>query len=563
MNFREQLIELLKKHTSLPKEEITLLLATPPDEKLGDYAFPCFKLGKNPQEEASKLKNKLPETNFLLKIEVAGPYLNFFLHPKILAETALQQIQKEKKHYGSSTEGKNKTIIIDFSSPNIAKPFGIGHLRSTVIGNSLYKTYRFLGYKTISINHLGDWGTQFGKLIIAYQKWGNKQELEQDPIKYLLSLYVKFHQESTAHHELEEQARTEFKNLEDGRRTSLALWETFKFLSLEEFKRIYRQLNVTFDSYNGEAFYNDKTESTIKKIQSKINTEISDGALIINLEQYKLPPVLLRKTNESTTYHTRDLAAALYRIEHYKPAKILYIVGSEQKMHFQQLFKTLELYGLPPSTFEHIDFGLFQFPEGKMSTRKGNIIFLEEVLDKATKLAEEIIQEKNPKLNNKQEIAKLIGVGAIIFADLSNDRIRNIEFNWNRMLSFEGETAPYIQYTHARACSILRKAKKEHNLTISPKINFALLNQTSEQTLIKQLYNFPETLHKVIQHNKPHILANYLIKLAQSFNEFYHYCPVLSDDKTLTKSRLLLVNSTRQVIENGLSLLGIIAPAEM
>ena len=232
-------------------------------------------------------------------------------------------------------------------------------------------------------------------------------------------------------------------------------------------------------------------------------------------------------------------------------------------MHFQQLFKTLELYGLPPSTFEHIDFGLFQFPEGKMSTRKGNIIFLEEVLDKATKLAEEIIQEKNPKLNNKQEIAKLIGVGAIIFADLSNDRIRNIEFNWNRMLSFEGETAPYIQYTHARACSILRKAKKEHNLTISPKINFALLNQTSEQTLIKQLYNFPETLHKVIQHNKPHILANYLIKLAQSFNEFYHYCPVLSDDKTLTKSRLLLVNSTRQVIENGLSLLGIIAPAEM
>ncbi|MBI2662029.1 arginine--tRNA ligase [Candidatus Woesearchaeota archaeon] len=563
MNFREQLIELLKKHTSLSKEEITLLLTVPPDEKLGDYAFPCFKLGKNPPEEAEKLKNKLPETSFLLKTEVSGPYLNFFLHPTILAETTLPQIQKEKKKYGSSTEGKNKTIVIDFSSPNIAKPFGIGHLRSTVIGNSLYKTYRFLGYKTIGINHLGDWGTQFGKLIIAYQKWGNKQELEQDPIKYLLSLYVKFHQESTAHPELEEQARTEFKNLEDGTPSSLALWETFKSLSLEEFKRIYRLLNVKFDSYNGEAFYNDKTESTIKKIQSKIKTEMSDGALIINLEQYKLPPVLLRKSNESTTYHTRDLAAALYRIEHYKPVKILYVVGSEQKMHFQQLFKTLELYGLPSSTFEHIDFGLFLFPEGKMSTRKGKIIFLEEVLDKAINVAEEIIKEKNPHLKNKQEIAKIIGIGAIIFADLSNDRIRNIEFDWKRMLSFDGETAPYIQYTHARSCSILRKAKKEYNLSISPKINFELLNHTSEQTLIKQLYNFPETLHKVIQHNKPHILANYLIKLAQTFNDFYHHCPVLTDDKTLAKSRLLLVNSTRQVLENGLNLLGITAPVKM
>lgn len=564
MDFQQKITGLLTKNANLSREEASLLLTIPPDPRLGDYAFPCFKLGKNPKEEAEMLKKKIRLPKFLQKIEAVGPYLNFFLHPTFLAKNTLSRIYQEKRHYGSQNIGKNKKAVIDFSSPNIAKPFGIGHLRSTVIGNSLYKIFNFLNYRPIGVNHLGDWGTQFGKLIVAFKKWGQPKQLKNEPIKYLLKLYVKFHKEAEKNPELEEQARDEFKKLECGEKGSLALWETFRELSLLEFNKIYHLLNVKFDTFHGEAFYRHLSDKTIKDVQKRVKTEISEGALIVNLEKYGLPPLMLRKSDGTTTYAARDLAAAFYRLKQYRPEKIVYVVGSEQNLHFQQFFRVLELFDKKNKPkFVHVNFGLFQFPEGKISTRKGNIIFLEEVLNKAINLAQKIIEEKNPGLKNKKEVAQAVGVGAIIFADLSTDRIRDVLFDWKKFLSFEGETAPYLQYTHARACSILRKAKQELGLDVSPKVDFEMLNQAEGLAVIKSLYQFSDTVIKAAQTYKPHHLTGYLITLAQAFNEFYHKCPVISDQKHIMKARLLLVDSVRQALENGLGLLGIKAPEEM
>jgi arginyl-tRNA synthetase len=462
----------------------------------------------------------------------------------------------DKNKFGEQNIGKSKKIVLEFSSPNIAKPFGVGHLRSTVIGNSLAKVFKILNYKVISVNHLGDWGTQFGKLIVAYKKWGKEKELEKDPIKYLLKLYVKFHKELEKNKELQEQARTEFKKLEENNEQSIKLWELFRELSLEEFHRIYGILDVEFDSYHGESFYNNKMKAAIRKLEKKVKTEISEKALVVSLKKHNMPPLILIKSNKSSTYHTRDLAAAFYRLETYKPYKVLYTVGSEHKLHFEQLFLVLNKYGIKDK-LEHIDFGLFKFPEGKMSTRKGNVIFLEEVLNKSIKLASKIIEKKNPKLKNKQEVAKQVGVGAIIFSDLSNDRIKNIDFDWDRMLSFEGETAPYLQYTHARASSILRKA----NQGVSTKELTYGLNE--EKEILKLLNKYKETIVKTAKTYKPHHIANYLITLAQAFNEFYHKCPVITEKTSIMKSRLLLVDCVRQTLKNGLGLLGIRAPEEM
>lgn len=562
MDFKEKIAELLVPETKMEKEEILVLLDVPPNPKMGDYAFPCFRLG-NPAEKARELQKKLTLPNFVAKVEVAGSYLNFFLKDEVVTEAVLREIYTFNRDYGRQNLGKGKVMAMDYSHPNIAKPFGIGHLRSTVIGNSLYLILSFLGYKPLSLNHLGDWGTQFGKLIVAYSKWGKEEELNKDPIKYLLSLYVRFHQEADLDESLNEEARKAFKRMEDGDEEYLALWRMFKDLSLTEFVRIYQILNVTFDSYQGEAFVNELVPETIEKIQQKIKTEISEGALIVNLEQFNLPPVLLLKSDLATTYHSRDLAAVFYRLKKYKADTLIYIVGAEQKLYFQQLFKVLELVGFDNNKMVHVDFGLFKFKEGKMSTRKGQVIFLEEVLNKAISLAKKIIEEKNPDLQGKDEVARQVGVGAVIFADLSNDRIRDINFDWDRMLSFEGETAPYIQYTHARACSILRKAKQELNQNVFFPVNFREFKSESELMLIKHLSKFPEVLVKVAKTYKPHHLAQYLILLAQLFNDFYHLCPVISEKRNLMKARVLLVDCSRQVLENGLNLLGIAAPIEM
>ncbi len=560
MDFKQEIAQLIAVKIKLDVKKAESLITIPPNPKMGDYAFPCFTLGKNPKEEAEKLKKKIEKIDFIKKIEVMGPYLNFYLDKSILAKVVLGEIYKKRKNYGKENIGRNKTIVLDYSAPNIAKPFGIGHLRSTVIGNCLKNVYEFLGYKTIGVNHLGDWGTQFGKLIVAYKKWGEESKLEENPIKYLLKLYVKFHKEAEDDDSLVDQGREEFSKLEQGDKTNLLLWEKFRELSLDDFNRIYQILGVKFDSNKGEAFYMPLVEKTIEQLKEKVKIEESEGAQVVKLGD-KMPPVLIIKSNGATTYHTRDIAAVFYRLQKYRPEKIVYVVGQEQKLHFRQLFALLEKAGFS-DRFIHVDFGLFRFPEGKMSTRKGQVIFLEEVLQKSVDLALKIIEEKNPDLENKKGVAQMIGVGAIIFADLSNDRTRNIDFDWDRMLSFEGETAPYVQYTHARACSILRKAVHE-GLKSFEHIKYDLLIDEKEISLVSHLYDFSDVLETVLRTYKPHHLAQYLIKLAQLFNEFYHSCQVISDGRDLSKARLLLVDCVRQVLENGLGLLGIKAPQEM
>jgi len=559
MDIKEEIVSLIGKEVSLKKQEIRSLIEVPPNSNFGDYAFPCFKLGGHPVDEAGKLTAKLKKTKLIDRIEQKGPYINFFIDKQKLAEIILSKIFQDKKRYGSSSLGKNRHVVIDFSSPNIAKPFGVGHLRSTVLGNSLYKIHNFLGYKSVGVNHLGDWGTQFGKLIVAYKKWGREKQLQKEPIKYLLKLYVKFHRESEKNEELNEQARQWFKKLEDGNREALALWKTFRRLSIEEFNRIYEILDVKFDYTQGESFYNKILPQTVEEVRKKEITKEDQDALVVDLEKYGLPNLVILKSDGATTYATRDIAAALYRLRKFSPAKLLYVVGSEQKLYWQQLFKTLELMGRDPEKFTHINFGFMRFREKRMSTRKGEVIFLEEVLNKAVSLAEKIINKKNPKLKNKKTVARQVGVGAVIFWDLKNDRINDVVFDWNKILDFEGETAPYAQYTHARACSILKKAEQG----LSSKINFETFNQPEEIKLIKLLGNFPDIVSQSADHCKPHLLARYLINLAQSFNEFYHKCPVISEMKHVMKARLLLVNSVRQALANGLNLLGIDAPEEM
>ncbi|MBS3143647.1 arginine--tRNA ligase [Candidatus Woesearchaeota archaeon] len=531
MKFKEKLKKEIKKQI---KQDV--FLRDTPSPEFGDYAL----FLKNPDK---KIKSILIE-----RTEVKGNYLNIFINKKKFIEETLKEINLD---YGKSNLGKNKTIVIDFSAPNIAKPFSVGHLRSTVIGNSLHKLYSELGYKVIGVNHLGDWGTQFGKLIVAYKRWGNEKKLEEDPIKYLLSLYVKFHAETEKDKLLEDEARNEFRKLEKGDKESVRLWKKFKDLSLEEFENIYSLMKIKFDSYNGEAFYKDMLDDVINKIKQKTKTESSDGALIVNLKQYDMPPLIIKKSNESTSYHTRDIAAALYRLKNYKPERIIYVVGSEQKLHFRQLFKTLELMGEDSKKFVHVDFGLFRFPEGKMSTRKGRVVFLEDVLDKAITTIEKIITKKNPNIGNRKEVAQMVGIGAIIFGDLSNNRVNNINFDWDRMLSFEGETGPYIQYTHARIYSILKKSK------LSAKIDYNKFNDEEFQ-LIKKMSEFPEVIKDSAIKYKPNLLCNYLIQLSQLFNTYYTKYEI-----KLSKERLYLASKIKQILSTGLNLLGIESPNAM
>ena len=536
MNFKEKLTKEISK--SLNQE---IILRDTPSMEFGDYSLHCF--NQNPNEIKNKIKSSLIE-----KIEIKGSYLNIFVKKSKFIENTLKEI---KKDYGGSNIGKNKTIVIDFSSPNIAKPFSVGHLRSTIIGNVLYNLYSKIGYKVVGVNHLGDWGTQFGKLIVAYKKWGDEEELEKDSIKYLLKLYVKFHEEAEKNESLDEEARAEFRNLEKNEKESVKLWKKFKDLSLKEFEKIYNLLDIKFDSYNGEAFYKDMLEDAINYVKQKIKTEYSDDALIIPLKEYNIPPLILKKSNESSSYHTRDIAAALYRLKTYKPERILYVVGSEQKLHFQQLFKSLSLIGEDKNKFIHIDFGHFRFKEGKMSTRKGNVIFLEDVLNESITLAKKIIEEKNHNLKDKEKISKSVGIGAIKFGDLSNDRTKDIIFDWNRIISFEGETGPYVQYTHARICSILKKSK------LSPKIDYSSFNEM-EFALAKKLSEFPEIIKESAIKYKPNLICNYLIKLSQLFNNYYSKYEIKS-----SKERLVLSSKIKQILAQGLDLLGIESPESM
>ncbi|KPL04475.1 MAG: arginyl-tRNA synthetase [candidate division Zixibacteria bacterium SM23_73_2] len=562
--FVEEIKEVLKKEVDLSTEEIEKIIEIPPEEKLGDYAFPCFLLAKSlkkpPDRIASDLSKKLKPKALIKEIYSIGPYVNFRVDSRKLAEFVLKEIFEKDKSYGRDETGKGKTIVIDFSSPNIAKPFGIGHLRTTVLGNSLYRIFEYLGYGCVSINHLGDWGTQFGKLIVAYKRWGDEKKLSSDPIITLFDLYVKFHQEAEKEPELEEEARSWFKKLEQGEKEAEGIWQRFKDYSLKEFEKVYRMLEISFDCYTGESFYNKYMDNTIEEIQKKGLAEISQDALVVDLEKYNLPVCLLRKKDEATLYATRDITAAIYRYNTYKFHKLLYVVGSAQKLHFQQVFKVLELMGYPwAKDLVHVDFGWIKFEKKIMSTRKGDVIFLEDVLNKSVELAKDIIKKKNPDLENKDKVAFDVGIGAVVFTDLSTKRQKDINFDWDEVLDFEGQTGPYVQYTHARLCSLLRKYQKP----VKRKVDFSLFSLEEEHSIIKKLEDFPKKIKMSAETYEPAVLCSYLLDLSGVFNRFYQKQRIITDDENATDARILLVKSVKTVIELGLSLLGIKAPERM
>ena len=562
MDYKEEIAKLLKKESKLNLDFLQLI-EIPPNQEMGDYALPCFTLSrelkKAPQQIAIDL-SKISKPKWLERAEAKGPYLNFFISKSDFIGQIITKIQKEKNNYGSSKEGKLQKVCIDFSSPNIAKPFSVGHLRSTAIGNSIYRILSASGYKCIGINHLGDWGIQFGKMVVAYNKWLDRKLMAKDPIKEFFRLYVKFHEEAEKDPSLEDEARAWFRKMELGDKQALKLWKLFSKISLMEVKRIYKLMGVKFDAYTGESFYNRMLDPTLKMLESKGLVCESEGATVVKLEADS-PPCILRTGGETSLYATRDIAAAIYRYKTYKFSKSIYVVDVRQSLHFQQFFKVLEMAGFEwAKNMVHVPFGLIKFEEGVMSTRKGNVIFLEELFAKAAELVEEKIKEKNPGLKNKKAVASQIAIGAVIFWDLSHDRIRDIEFSWNIVLDFEGETGPYIQYTYARAKSILKKAKK-----VPSKADFSLLSTPEEKRLAVLLGEFPAAVCDAASHYKPSIVARKVIEISQAFNEFYHKCQCLADciDPKLRDARLMLVSSSAMVIKNGLSLLGIEAPEQM
>jgi arginyl-tRNA synthetase len=562
--FLEEIVGILKEKLDLTSEEIEKLIEVPPEEKWGDYAFPCFILSKTqkkaPDKIASGLASKLKPKELIEQIYSIGPYVNFKVNKTKLAEFVLKDIFEKEESYGKDNLGEDKTIVIDFSSPNIAKPFGVGHLRSTVIGNSLYKIFQHLGYRCVGINHLGDWGTQFGKLIVAYRLWGDEKELSTDPIMALFDLYVKFHQEAEKNPSLEEEARIWFKKLEDGDKEAEELWKRFKDYSLNDFQRVYKMLDISFDSYAGESFYDKYINETIEKMKKMGLAEMSRDALIVDLEKHGLPACLLKKKDEATLYATRDITAAIYRYDTYRFHKLLYVVGSAQKLHFRQVFKVLELMGYKwAKDLVHIDFGWIKFKQQILSTRRGNIIFLEDVLNKSIELALEIIQDKNPELESKEKVAFDVGIGAVVFADLFTRRQKDIDFNWDEVLNFEGQTGPYVQYTNARLCSLIRKYEK----TIKSDVDFAVFSIEEEHSIIKRLEDYPRKIKLSAESYEPSILCSYLLDLCSVFNRFYHKERIITDDETTTDARVFLVKGVQTVVKSGLNLLGIKAPERM
>jgi len=560
----DQIVDILKQQVKLNRTQIRDALGTPPTAELGDYAFGCFALAKewrkSPTAIAQELTKRLRPESYIKKIENAGPYINFTVDREKFTPLVLREVFSRGDCYGNCDVGAGKTVVVDFSSPNIAKPFGVGHLRSTVIGNSICRLYRSLGYTCIGINHLGDWGTQFGKLIAAYKRWGKEGQLKAEPVRKLYDLYVKFHAEAQKEKSLEEEAREWFRRLEAGEREAIRLWRWFREISLKEFQRIYNILDIHFDSYTGESFYNSMLAETIEELKAAGFARESQGALIVDLERFGIPPCLLRKSDGSTLYATRDIAAAIYRFNTYRFDKMIYVVGADQKLHFQQVFKVLELLGYPwADALVHVPFGLVRFGNGKMSTRKGNVVFLEEVFQRAVELTEKIIEEKNPELRDRREVATQVGVGAIVFNDLSTKRMKDVDFSWDRMLNFNGQTGPYVQYTYARFSSVLRKYGRQ----VEDNVNFSLLNSTMETRVVKLLSRFPEVVNRAANEYEPSVVATYLLELCEASNQFYNHFRVLSEDLETTKARVLLVWCIKTVLGKGLKLLGMKAPERM
>ena len=557
MDYKKQTAERIKEFVDLDLETIEKLIEIPPKPEMGDYAFPCFQLAKvmrkAPNMIAEELKDKINGEGYE-KIVNLGPYLNFFVDKASFAKDIISKVLEEKDNYGASKIGEGKNVVVEYSSPNIAKPFHVGHLFTTVIGNALYKMLSFEGYNCERINHLGDWGTQFGKLISAYRRWVDEEALEKDPISELLRIYVKFHDEAEKNPELEDEGRMYFKKLEDGDKEATELWERFRNLSLKEFNKIYSQLGVDFDSWAGESFYNDKMDVVVEELTEKGLLTDSNGAKVVMLEDYNMPPCIVLKSDGASIYATRDLAAAMYRKKTYDFDKCIYVVGKDQSLHFKQVFKVLELAGEDwAKNCVHIPFGLVKFADKKLSTRKGDVVLLEDLLNEAVSKTLEVINEKNPELENKEEVAKKIGIGAMIFTYLKNSRERDIVFDWKEMLSFDGETGPYVQYSYARAKSILRKVGE---CKVEP--DFSKLTSKEEFELAKTLESFQKSILLAIEKLEPSIVTRYVIEVAKDFNKFYNNHTVSNlEDESLKSARLQLVKATCQVIKNGLALIGL------
>ncbi len=563
IDYKDSVAELISENVELEKEKIYEIIEIPPEMEMGDYAFPCFILAKtfkkNPALIAKELAESIELNNKFEKVVNDGPYLNFYLNRAEFNKETLKEIYNND-NYGKKNIGKDRNVIVEFSSPNIAKPFHIGHIRTTVIGNAINNIYEFMGFNTIAINHLGDYGTQFGMLISAYKKWGDKETIEKDPIKELLKLYIRFNEEAEEKPELNEEAREWFKKLEQGNEEAKSLWQWFKDVSLKEFNRVYNMLNIEFDSYAGESFYSDKMQRVIEELEDKNLLKKSEGAEIVDLDEFDMPSPLIRKSDGSTLYITRDIAASIYRKEKYDFYKNIYVVASQQNLHFQQWIKIVELMGYDwAKDCVHIPFGMVSLEDGTLSTRKGRVVFLEDVLNKAVERTKEIIEERNPELENKEEVAKKVGIGAVVFQELYNNRIKDYTFSWDKTLSFEGETGPYVQYTYARTWSIINKAE----IDIDENINSELLKEDIEFEIVKSLYEFSDVIEDAMEKYEPFYITRYIVDLAQKYNRFYNKCPILKEEKDLKKARLLITYGVNKVIKTGLNLLGIEAPEKM
>lgn len=562
---RNKIIDLITDSIKeLDRETVSRILEIPPQEDMGDFAFPCFQLAKifrkAPNIIAQEVAEKIKKTDFVSKTAAMGPYVNFFIDRTMFVSEMLKQVSVD--NYGSSEIGCGKTICIDYSSPNVAKNFHVGHLRTTLIGNSIYRIYKKLGYRVERINHLGDWGTQFGKLIVAYKKWGSKEAVEQNGISELMKIYVKFHEEAEKDDTLNDEARAWFVKMEQGDEEALSIWEWFKDISLIEYKRIYELLDVDFDSYAGESFYRDKTSAVVDELKKKGMLKESEGAFIVDLEKYDMIPCLIMKKDGSSIYATRDLAAIFYRKKTYDFEKCIYVTGMEQKLHFAQVFKVVELMGYEWAKTDliHVPYGLVSLEGGKLSTRSGNIIYAENILRESVSKIKEVINDKNPDLQDKEEVAKMVGIGAIIFNDLYNQRIKDVTFSWDKIHSFDGETGPYVQYTYARAASVLRKT----GITDVPEeIDSSLLTDEASVSLLKELIRFPEVVETAAERLEPSVVARFVMSVAQAFNHFYHENQCNVEDEKLKRARVKLVIIAKKAIKDGLDLLGMKCPEQM
>jgi arginyl-tRNA synthetase len=564
-SFKAEVVRVLTELVELPERQILDLVAAPPKEEMGDFAFPCFtlakSLGKKPVEIASDLAARLQPGNGIERVVSMGPYVNFWLDRTAFIAKTLEEIVDQGERFGSEDQGRGKTVVIDYSSPNLAKQFSIAHLRSTAIGNSIYRIYAFLGWKCVGVNHLGDWGGNFGQLLAAYRKWANPEAVKANPLPEFQTLYARFNQELEHNQDLKEQARQCARELEAGDPETESLWRFFVEESRKEADRIYAMLDVRFDESLGESFFAAKLDEVVELFEAAGLARESEGALIVDLEDFDMPPCILRTSRGTSTYHSRDLAALLHRRREYDFDRMVYVTDSRQSLHFRQLFKAMELLG--EDWFEccqHAAFGLLSFKGAKMSTRAGHVIFLERVLDEAIELTSSIVAHKNPGLESRDQIARQVGISAIIFADLDSRRTRDIVFDWKEALNFDGETGPYLQYTHARFCSIIRRYGK----AVGSPTKLDKLGAEAEMRVARQLAEWPDTVARACDENEPSLVATFLLELATVANKFYNELPVLNhEDQDLVAARIILVDCVRTVLRTGLGLLGMSAPEEM